>query len=98
MRHIVVIPPKRADATAEKSKRREGLAVTVLTPDYQRIMAVLEAEEHRGRVQAKELATVLGFAAVPAKIEGMRSKVKRMAERGWAVEARAGVFSAARWA
>ncbi|MET7370870.1 hypothetical protein ABZS61_34465 [Streptomyces sp. NPDC005566] len=60
-------------------------ARTALPPDYQPIISVLEAEARLGRdrTRAKELAMALGLEAVPAKIEGVRSRAKRLAERGW---------------
>ncbi|MGW0788822.1 hypothetical protein ACWD04_11335 [Streptomyces sp. NPDC002911] len=59
------------------------LARTVLAPDYQRIISVeTEAGAGRGRVRAKERAVALGLEAVPAKIKGVRSRAKRLAERG----------------
>jgi hypothetical protein len=75
--------------------RREGLASTVLAPDYQRIVSVVEAEAVAGRIgiRARALTVVLGLEAVPAKIEGVRSKARRLAERGWLAQDRPGVFS-----
>ena len=75
--------------------RCEGLTSAVLAPDYQRIMAVLETEAAAGRggTRARALAMALGLEAVPAKIEGVRSKASRLVERGWAAQHRPGVFS-----
>jgi hypothetical protein len=77
--------------------RREGLTSTVLAPDYQRIMSVVEAEAVAGRggIRARPLAVALGFEAVPAKIEGVRSKAGRLVERGWLAQHQPGVFSIA---
>ncbi|MFF8279626.1 hypothetical protein ACF05T_26490 [Streptomyces lateritius] len=71
------------------------LTRAVLAPDYQRIISVLETEAAAGRDQAraKDLATALGLDAVPAKIEGVRSRAKRLAERGWITRHRSGEFS-----
>ncbi|GGV97522.1 hypothetical protein GCM10015535_69020 [Streptomyces gelaticus] len=71
------------------------LARTVLAPDYQRIISVLETEAGAGRdrVRARELAVALGLEAVPAKIEGVRSRAKRLAERGWITGHQSGEFS-----
>ncbi|MGW0793074.1 hypothetical protein ACWD04_34035 [Streptomyces sp. NPDC002911] len=75
--------------------RREGLDVTVLPPDYQRIMHVLADRERSGEGPAicRQLADGLGLELVPAKIEGVRSKAKRLAARGWLVEDTPGSFS-----
>ncbi|CAM5740859.1 hypothetical protein SHIRM173S_12671 [Streptomyces hirsutus] len=77
--------------------RREGLDVTVLPPDYQRIMHVLTDRERSGEGPAicRQLADALDLEPVPAKIEGVRSKTKRLAARGWLVEKTPGSFSVA---
>jgi hypothetical protein len=77
---------------------REGLPATVLAPDYQRILGMLEdrPESEPGGVRAKEIAVVLGWATTAAKVEGVRSKAKRLAERGWLIQEASGTFSAGR--
>ncbi|MFC8866060.1 hypothetical protein BCL80_1382 [Streptomyces avidinii] len=77
--------------------RREGLDVTVLPPDYQRIMRVLADRERSGEGPAicRQLADMLDLELVPAKIEGVRSKAKRLAARGWLAEDTPGSFSLA---
>ncbi|CAM5640974.1 hypothetical protein [Streptomyces afghaniensis 772] [Streptomyces afghaniensis] len=59
--------------------------MTVLAPDYQCILAVLEQQRSTGHgpLRAKEIAVELGLDATPAKVEGLRSKARRLAERGW---------------
>lgn len=71
---------------------REGLAVEALAPDYQRLVGVV-AEAGEAGLRARELAGRLGLEVVPAKVEGVRSKVKRLVERGWLAEERPGVFT-----
>lgn len=39
---------------------------------------------------------VLGLEPTPAKVEGVRSKASRLAERGWLVQEASGMFSAGR--
>lgn len=77
---------------------REGLPVTVLARDYQRILGVLERHRSTGRgpLRAKEIAVELGLDATPAKVEGLRSKARRLAERGWLLLEASGAFSAGR--
>ncbi|MBQ1101298.1 hypothetical protein KBY55_36050 [Streptomyces sp. b94] len=77
---------------------REGLPVTVLAPDYQRILGVLEERRSAGRgpAKAKEIAVGLGLGTMPAKVEGVRSKARRLAERGWLLQETSGMFSAER--
>lgn len=73
----------------------EGFAPAVLAPDYRRIMDVLAGGGGRGgeAMDCRRLATALGLEPVPAKVEGVRSKVKRLAARGWLTEERPGLFS-----
>jgi hypothetical protein len=77
---------------------REGLPVTVLAPDYQRILGVLEERWSTGHgpLRAREIAVELGLGATPAKVEGVRSKARRLAERGWLLLEASGAFSAGR--
>lgn len=77
---------------------QEGLSVTVLAPDYQRILGVLEQQRSAGRgpLRAKEIAVELGLGATPAKVEGLRSKARRLAERGWLILEASGVFRVGR--
>ncbi|MEU1535932.1 hypothetical protein ABZ460_42125 [Streptomyces fagopyri] len=69
---------------------QEGLAPTVLAPDYWRIMDVLAGGS---AMDCRRLAAPLGLEPVPAKVEGVRSKAKRLAARGWLVEERPGLFT-----
>ncbi|WP_421111623.1 hypothetical protein [Streptomyces sp. NEAU-S77] len=73
---------------------REGLDVGVLAPDYRRIMAIV-ADQGGEAVDCRQLAAALGLAVVPAKVEGVRSKVKRLAARSWLAETVPGRFSEA---
>ncbi|MFF4385162.1 hypothetical protein [Kitasatospora sp. NPDC001547] len=71
---------------------REGLAPAVLAPDYQRLVEIL-VERDGEEMDCRQLAATLGLEPVPAKVEGVRSKAKRLAARGWLVEERPGMFS-----
>lgn len=73
---------------------RNGLEAVVLAPDYRRIMDILAGRRGEA-MDCRQLAAELGLAPVPAKVEGVRSKAKRLAARGWLVEAVPGRFSAA---
>ncbi|GAB3016733.1 hypothetical protein GCM10023080_098920 [Streptomyces pseudoechinosporeus] len=77
---------------------RDGLPVTVLAPDYQRILGVLEERTPAGHgpLKAREIAVGLGSETTPAKVEGVRSKARRLAERGWLLQETSGAFSAGR--
>lgn len=77
--------------------RRDGLDASVLAPDYRRIVEVLTEGDRAGgkAMDCRQLACALGLQSVPAKIEGVRSKAKRLAARGWLLEAVPGRFSLA---
>ncbi|GED90734.1 hypothetical protein [Streptomyces sp. 6-11-2] len=90
----VAEPARKAVAGSVVPHRTEGMAASALTPDYQRIVSVLESEAGREGMRCQQLAAALGLEAVPAKVEGLRSKAKRLVERGWAVQERPGVFTA----
>ncbi|MFE6665907.1 hypothetical protein ACFVFH_20410 [Streptomyces sp. NPDC057697] len=70
---------------------RAGLDATILAPDYRRIMDIVAG---RGEaVDCRQLASALGLEPLPAKVEGVRSKAKRLAARGWLAEESPGMFS-----
>ncbi|WP_149831031.1 hypothetical protein [Streptomyces tailanensis] len=73
---------------------REGMTVEALAPDYRRIVDVLESGPGSGEgVSAKQIAAGLGLELVPAKIEGVRSKARRLAGRGWLTLSPSGRFT-----
>ncbi|TLQ41941.1 hypothetical protein FEF34_00365 [Streptomyces marianii] len=51
------------------------------------------AEPGSGAGRRRQLAAGLGLQALPAKVEGLRSKAERLVERGWALQTRPGVFT-----
>ncbi|KOV72259.1 hypothetical protein ADL00_06005 [Streptomyces sp. AS58] len=63
---------------------REGLAWPVLSVDYQRIIEALGDRHrlHQGPLTCQELAVMFGLDAVPAKVEALRSKAKRLVAQG----------------
>lgn len=85
----VAEPTQSAVARSLVPQRAEGMAVSVLTADYQRILSLLESEAGRGHA-LPALAVALGMEAVPAKVEGLRSKAKRCRVGGCPVGAPAG--------
>ncbi|WP_225320780.1 hypothetical protein [Streptomyces luteolifulvus] len=61
---------------------QEGRALTVLA-DYPRIMDVAGGNGTRAAaMDCRQLAAATGLEPVPAKVEGVRSKAKRLAARG----------------
>jgi hypothetical protein len=74
---------------------REGLAWSVLSVDYQRILKVLadRARLHQGPLTCQEMAAGFGMDVVPARVEALRSKAKRLVARGWLAEPAPGRFT-----
>lgn len=71
-------------------KWQVGLDERALPAGYRELWAILvKAPEG---VRCKAAAVSLGLEPVPAKVEGVRSKLRRMVRRGWALEAAPGVF------
>ncbi len=68
------------------------LAVGVLPRSYQDILEVLEDAVHPMR--AHHMCAALGLSTDKTKVEGFRSKLKRLVERGWLTEAQPGLFAA----
>ncbi len=75
----------------------EGLARAVLAPDYQRFMDALAGGNGMPgeAMDCRQLVAALGLEPFPAKVEGVRSKAKRLAARGWLAEQRPGLFCVA---
>jgi hypothetical protein len=76
---------------------REGLAWSVLSIDYQRILQALADRQrlHQGPLTCQEMAVLFGLDAVPTKVEALRSKAKRLVARGWLAERQPGRFTLA---
>jgi hypothetical protein len=80
---VLAVPPWRA-----------GLEASVLPEAYRDL---LEVAEDAGRpLRAGQIAAAAGLSTDKAKVEGLRSKLKRLVERGWlAEEAGPGLFGLA---
>lgn len=76
---------------------RPALTADVLEVDYQQILAALAERRTKegGVMTCQEIAVVLGLELCPASVEGVRSKMKRLADRGWAAESAPGRFTLA---
>jgi hypothetical protein len=77
---VVTVPPWRP-----------GLAQSVLPPSYRDLLEVL-ADAGRP-LRAGSVAAAAGLSTDRSKIEGLRSKLKRLAERGWLAEDGPGLFT-----
>jgi hypothetical protein len=68
-----------------------GMDASVLPQTYRDVLEVLV---DAGRpLRARQLAVLLGLPAEAAKVEGVRSKLKRLVARGWLAEQMPGVFA-----
>jgi hypothetical protein len=88
------------DAAKPKSQVpvwRQGLAWSALSADYQRILTALadRARLHQGPMTCQEMAAMFGMDVVPARVEALRSKAKRLVARGWLTEQQPGRFTLA---
>ncbi|MER5917312.1 hypothetical protein ABT124_45045 [Streptomyces sp. NPDC001982] len=73
----------------------QGADPGALAADYQRILSVLaDARRHeQPPLTCKQIAERMGIELTPSKIEGVvRSRARRLADRGWAVQTEAGRF------
>ena len=92
-------PEPRKDAAKPKSAVpmwRTGLSLTALSADYQRVVRVLSERDRlaQGPLTCQEMAAAFGLDPVPAKVEALRSKAKRLVARGWLAEPGAGAVHA----
>ncbi|WP_019063383.1 hypothetical protein [Streptomyces prunicolor] len=68
-------------AVSAVPQRERDMDETVLPADYQRIMDVVRRAD--GPVMVKQVCGELGVSLEPARSEALRSKLNRLAERGW---------------
>lgn len=71
-----------------------GMGTDVLPQVYRDILEVVA--DAPGPVRAKQIVPRIGLPAETGKIEGTRSKLKRLVERGWLDEDTPGMFTLAR--
>ncbi|MGI5254173.1 hypothetical protein [Actinacidiphila glaucinigra] len=71
-----------------------GMGSEVLPSVYRDILEVVA--DAPGPVRAKQIVPRIGLPAETGKIEGTRSKLKRLVERGWLDEDTPGLFTVAR--
>ncbi|MFE7128293.1 hypothetical protein [Streptomyces sp. NPDC057617] len=89
--------PTAARSRSQVPVWREGLAWSVLSVDHQRILTALGDRDrlHQGPLICQELVVLFGMDAVPAKVEALRSKAKRLVAQGWLAERQPGRFTLA---
>jgi hypothetical protein len=82
------VPPEAAKPKSQVPVWRQGLAWSVVSVDYQRILKVL-TDRHRlgqGPLTCREMAVAFGMDVAPTRVEALRSKMKRLVARGWPAE------------
>lgn len=98
---VVDTAPDRAAGPARRARpveagpvvlRGEGMTEAELAESYRALWLAVRASE--GGMRAGQLCRALGLGSTPAKVEGMRSKLKRLAGRGWLTESAPGLFHA----
>jgi hypothetical protein len=87
--------PDAAKAKSQVPVWREGLDRSALPVDYQRILQVLadRCRLGQGPLTCQEMAALFGMDVVPARVEALRSKAKRLVARGWLAEPAPGRFT-----
>jgi hypothetical protein len=71
--------------------REEGADASVLPQSYQDLLEVV-ADADRP-LKAAQIAAAAGLRTDRAKVEALRSKLKRLAGRGWLAEEPGGLFT-----
>jgi len=89
--------PEAAKAKSQVPMWCEGLAWSVLSVDYQRILGALADRDRlrQGPLTCQEMAAAFGMDVAPARVEALRSKAKRLVARGWLAERQPGRFTLA---
>lgn len=89
--------PEAAKPKSQVPMWCEGLTWSVLSVDYQRILGALadRARLHQGPLTCQEMTAAFGMDVVPARVEALRSKAKRLVARGWLAERQPGRFTLA---
>ena len=88
----VMAPPRRSPGigVVRVPPWRAGVEVSVLPQEYRDL---LEVAEDAGRpLRAGQIAAAAGLGTDRGKVETLRAKLKRLAERGWLAED-AGLFA-----
>jgi hypothetical protein len=92
------VPRNAAKPKSQVPMWRQGLDWSVLSVDYQRILNALADRSRLGQgpLTCQEMAAAFGMDVVPARVEALRSKAKRLVARSWLAESVPGRFTLAR--
>jgi hypothetical protein len=78
------------EVAAAMVKAEAELDVTVMSPEYREIIALFATSG--AAMRCKEVCRHLDLGTEPRHVEGMRSKLKRLVERGILAEPSSGLF------
>ncbi|CAM5268042.1 hypothetical protein SHIRM173S_09383 [Streptomyces hirsutus] len=68
-----------------------GIDARALAVEYQRILSILAAAPADG-LRAPQILGRIGGEVTPSRLEGVRARVRRLADRGWVREVTPNVF------
>ncbi|WP_169317432.1 hypothetical protein [Actinacidiphila oryziradicis] len=71
--------------------RKDAAGPRDLSAEYQRVLQEVAAAG--GPVRCKQMCERLGIGTEPRKVEAMRARMKRLADRGWLREGAPGLFT-----
>jgi hypothetical protein len=71
--------------------RKDAAGPGDLSAEYQRVLAAVA--EAGAPVRCKQMCERLGIGTEPRKVEAMRARMKRLADRGWLREQAPGLFA-----
>lgn len=71
--------------------RKDAAGPGDLSAEYQRVLREVAAAG--GPVRCKQMCERLGIGTEPRKVEAMRARMKRLADRGWLREGAPGLFT-----
>ena len=71
--------------------RKDASGPADLSAEYQRVLR--EVAEAGAPVRCKQMCERLGIGTEPRKVEAMRARMKRLADRGWLREQSPGLFT-----
>ena len=74
--------------------RRDASGPAELSAEYQRVLAVMDRAE--GPLRCKQVCERLEIGTEPRKVEAMRSRMKRLVDRGWLRETAPGMLTTQR--
>ncbi|MFE9926157.1 hypothetical protein ACFYQA_32695 [Streptomyces sp. NPDC005774] len=84
-------PPKRVVPGRIVPPWSPGIDAGVLAVEYQRILSILSAAPDGG-LRVPEILGRIGGEVTASRLEGVRARVRRLADRGWVREVTPNVF------